>query len=793
MRAQLGALSLWWLDRMVAAEQPAVERLTWFWHGHFATSAKKVKVAQLMLAQNETFRRHALGSFTPLAQAMIVDPALLLWLDGNDNTAKAPNENLSREFMELFALGHGALHRGRRTRGRPGADRLEDRPADRPGRRSGRGSTTTGPSRSSATTADFAADSLVALLLDQPAAAEFVVRRLWFRLVSATPPDAAALERLVAAYGSGRDVRALLIAMTREAAFRDEASSLVKQPVEWAVGLMRALGVRPSALEARAPEEAGRDAAWARPAAVPPAQRRRLAGRRRVADHRRGPVPGGGRAAARGRGGAAERGDRRQRPQPTRGHPAAARRRPVLRPHRRGHRRGRRPAAAGRGGRRLFARVRRLRLRSSDHEPADPADHGQPVTRRRFLAFTGVAGAGALAAGATQVNWADLVAAAARTPLDPAAGVLVVVTLYGGNDGLNTVVPAADPAYQSARAELAYAPDGGARPRRGARAEPGADRPARAVGRPTSWRSCAASATRSRTAATSGRWPSGRPHHPRPPRPPAGWAAGWTPPRPTRCWRSGWTTRCRRCWPGRSWPRPRSRCAGCKLPQDPLGRAVALLGRPDAADGPWQARAATSFADLQAAARTFGPGRQDAPEPDETDDEPTENGGSAGGQSGLAAQLDLVATLIEMGVPTRVYSVSLGGFDTHSDERGTQQALLTQLDEALTGFTTRLAATERGRQVVMMVYSEFGRRVRANASDGTDHGTAGPVFVLGRGVTRRVLRGRAQPDRPGRRRPQGAASTSVGLRHAARPRAGRRPRPDPRRLLRAGRPPVRLA
>ena len=108
MRAQLGALSLWWLDRMVAAEQPTVERLTWFWHGHFATSAKKVKVARLMLAQNETFRRHALGSFAPLAQAMIIDPAMLVWLDGNDNTAKAPNENLSREFLELFTLGHGA-------------------------------------------------------------------------------------------------------------------------------------------------------------------------------------------------------------------------------------------------------------------------------------------------------------------------------------------------------------------------------------------------------------------------------------------------------------------------------------------------------------------------------------------------------------------------------------------------------------------------------------------------------------------------------------------------------------
>ena len=86
-------------------------------------------------------------------------------------------------------------------------------------------------------------------------------------------------------------------------------------------------------------------------------------------------------------------------------------------------------------------------------------DAVSPITRRRFLAFSGVTAAGALAVGATQVNWGDLVSAAARTPLDPAAGVLVMVTLYGGNDGLNTVVPAADPAYPRRAAEFAYAPE----------------------------------------------------------------------------------------------------------------------------------------------------------------------------------------------------------------------------------------------------------------------------------------------------------------------------------------------
>jgi hypothetical protein len=80
-----------------------------------------------------------------------------------------------------------------------------------------------------------------------------------------------------------------------------------------------------------------------------------------------------------------------------------------------------------------------------------------PLTRRRFFTFCGVVGATGIAAGVTRVRWSDLVSAAAKTPLDPADGVLVIITLYGGNDGLNTVIPASDSAYQSARGQLAYA------------------------------------------------------------------------------------------------------------------------------------------------------------------------------------------------------------------------------------------------------------------------------------------------------------------------------------------------
>ena len=97
----------------------------------------------------------------------------------------------------------------------------------------------------------------------------------------------------------------------------------------------------------------------------------------------------------------------------------------------------------------------------------------------------------------------------------------------------------------------------------------------------------------------------------------------------------------------------------------------------------------------------------------------------------LATQLGMVAAAVQARVPTRVYTVQLGGFDTHADERGTQQRLLQTFDEAVTPFLQQMAGDPYGRNVVLMAYSEFGRRVRANASQGTDHGTAGPVFVAG--------------------------------------------------------------
>jgi uncharacterized protein (DUF1501 family) len=164
----------------------------------------------------------------------------------------------------------------------------------------------------------------------------------------------------------------------------------------------------------------------------------------------------------------------------------------------------------------------------------------------------------------------------------------------------------------------------------------------------------------------------------------------------------------------------------------PLASAVTALGQPDPTDGPAAAQVCLSYRAERTAAATLGAAlNPSGTEPDH--DQPTP-AGSAGGQSSLKQQLDVVGRCIKAGVPTRVYAVSLGGFDTHADEKGTQQAQLGVLDYALSSFLTDMAGNARGRGVVALVYSEFGRRVQANASQGTDHGTAGPVFVAGRPV-----------------------------------------------------------
>ena len=241
---KVAQLVAWWIRRMVAVENPLVEKLTFGWHNHFATSATKIRSAAMLSAQNATLRAKGRGRFSDLAEAMVVDPALLLWLDGQQNTVKAPNENLSREFMELFTLGRSGgyteqdVREGARALTGWTLDRQEGTATFVPRRHDAKPKTVLG------TTANLDATGFVGVLLDQPTSAPFVATRWWQLLAGPTAPRSDELDRMVAAYGPERDLAALFRAMLTDDAYAATAGSLVVSPVEWVVGAMRSLHVK---------------------------------------------------------------------------------------------------------------------------------------------------------------------------------------------------------------------------------------------------------------------------------------------------------------------------------------------------------------------------------------------------------------------------------------------------------------------------------------------------------------------------------------------------------------------
>lgn len=234
----------WWVERIWTTTTPVVEKITFAWHEHWATSVKKVKAGRLMLAQNLTLREHATGSFTTMATALTRDPALLHWLDAQKNTAKAPNENLARELMELFTLGQG--HGYTETDVKEAARALtgwriaDDGTATFDAKRHDQGTKTV-----LAVTGNLGVEEVLAAILARPEHPIHLATRWWHRLASPTEPRADTLGRLLAAYGSGRDNGALLRAILTDPAFAaaPATNSLVVTPIEWTLGLVRALKV----------------------------------------------------------------------------------------------------------------------------------------------------------------------------------------------------------------------------------------------------------------------------------------------------------------------------------------------------------------------------------------------------------------------------------------------------------------------------------------------------------------------------------------------------------------------
>jgi uncharacterized protein (DUF1800 family) len=250
LRQQTQAVGLWWLDRMVLAQRPLREKLALFWHGHFATSVQKVKDAELMYAQNQTFRTLGAGNFEALAQAVAKGPALMVYLDSNQNRKASANENMSRELLELFTVGIGNYTEDDVKNGARGLTGLLVN------RQTGnvtlnRAQHDDGTKTYLGSTGTFGPDDIVHLAVSSPASAPFITSRIWSHFARPAKPDDPVVRQLAPAFARDLDVSNLLRAVFLHPEFVAPATrtGLVKQPVEYVAGTLRALGQKPSAVK----------------------------------------------------------------------------------------------------------------------------------------------------------------------------------------------------------------------------------------------------------------------------------------------------------------------------------------------------------------------------------------------------------------------------------------------------------------------------------------------------------------------------------------------------------------
>jgi uncharacterized protein (DUF1501 family) len=353
------------------------------------------------------------------------------------------------------------------------------------------------------------------------------------------------------------------------------------------------------------------------------------------------------------------------------------------------------------------------------------------IDRRSFLAgmlSLGAAGVVPKALGSADTRLRAQVAVAETKKVSAASdGTLVLLTLYGGNDGLNTVVPLNDPAYSSNRDALAISPDKAlpldadfglnpSMPGLHAMWQAGQLAIVRGVGYPNPslshfqsmdiWQS--ASLSNDVGTGWLGRWLDHTGHD----------ALQACSIGPTVLPAMAGGRRKAAALQDSTYP-------GSQLP-DVNAHLLSLyqeLQRPDHFASHLEASVAQSGADMLTVSHTAAKAMVLEPAPAYSE-----------ALGDLGTQLGVVSQLIRAGLPTSAFAVVQGGYDTHSGELSIQNALLKQLDAVLTEFLASIAATPRGKKTTVVIYSEFGRRVEGNGSGGTDHGTANNVLVLGPAV-----------------------------------------------------------
>jgi len=232
----------WWLARMAHGPRPFQEKMVLFWHGHFATSAEKVREAYLMWRQNDVFRRHATGNWLEMLVAVAQDPAMLVWLDQAQSRKEHPNENFAREVMELFALGEGHytekdITEAARALTGWSYDRPHQKFIERPFTHDRGIKTIFGK------TGNFDGRDFLEMIVAQPQAARFITAKLWNFFAGETPSEKindALAETLRKADNTFKPVLRQMF-LSEEFYSPSIIRNQVKSPVQWLVGSVRVL------------------------------------------------------------------------------------------------------------------------------------------------------------------------------------------------------------------------------------------------------------------------------------------------------------------------------------------------------------------------------------------------------------------------------------------------------------------------------------------------------------------------------------------------------------------------
>lgn len=233
--------SAWWLYRMLHGPHPVQEKVTLFWHNHFATSNAKVQNVGHMVRQYQLMNRHALGKFDRMLQEISKDPAMMIWLDTVQSKKGMPNENYARELMELFSLGIGNYSEQDIREAARAFTGWEIKDGKFHENKSQFDSTTKSVFGQKG---NFHGEDIVRLCTQKPACAKFIVKKLFRFLVSETeeiaPGMSAPLEKQ---FADSFDLRKLVETIVRSNLFHSANSyrSRIKAPTDYVLGLARAL------------------------------------------------------------------------------------------------------------------------------------------------------------------------------------------------------------------------------------------------------------------------------------------------------------------------------------------------------------------------------------------------------------------------------------------------------------------------------------------------------------------------------------------------------------------------